>query len=182
MKKLFLAGALALFGAVNAQQNSVKVNPFALLGGTDMVTYERAIGGSSSVGVGAGIGGFKIGDVKYKNAGASAFYRYYFGDTALKGWYGMGIVSYSGGKVTSGGNTISFDGSSLQVEKTEIKYGSFGAGVRAGYQWLWNSGFTLDLNAGLGYSSFDYDSKESTLGLKASGVLPAFGVALGYSF
>ncbi|WP_018676487.1 DUF3575 domain-containing protein [Riemerella columbina] len=175
MKKLFLVGALALFGAVNAQQNSVKVNPFALLGGTDMVTYERAISGNSSVGLGGGIGGFKIGDVKYSNAGGTIFYRYYFNE-ALKGWYGMGSVAYSGG-------TVKYtDGFNNKEEKQN--FSSFGGGVKAGYQWLWNSGFTLDLNAGLGYSSFNYDSNESSnnIALKASGVLPMFGVALGYSF
>lgn len=95
----------------------------------------------------------------------------------MKGWYGHCGVSYSGGKVKQ--DAIYFDGEKLTSD--DIKYGSFGLQVKAGYQWVWNSGFTLDLNAGLGYSSFNYDGGDA-LGLKASGVLPAIGVALGYSF
>lgn len=95
----------------------------------------------------------------------------------MKGWYGHCGVSYSGGKVKQ--DAIYFDGEKLTSD--DIKYGSFGFQVKAGYQWVWNSGFTLDLNAGLGYSSFNYDGGDA-LGLKASGVLPAIGVALGYSF
>lgn len=184
MKKFFLVGALALCGAMSAQKNSVKANPFALLGGSDLVSYERAIGGNSTVGVGAGIGGFKLGGVKYSQAGGSVFYRYYFGE-ALKGWYGHGGVSYSGGKVKTENEGISFDinANSISANKSseEVKFGAFGAQVKAGYQWVWNSGFTLDLNAGIGYTSFNYDNSETT-GLKGNGILPALGVALGYSF
>lgn len=176
MKKLFLAGAMALFGAVNAQQNSVKVNPFALLGGSDMVTYERAVGAHSSFGVGAGIGGFKFGDVKYKNIGGTVFYRYYFSQ-AIRGWYGMGSASYSGGNVKGG---VDYE---LNNREEKVDYNSFGFGAKVGYQWIWNSGFTLDLNAGVGYATFNYDDKaDKDLGFKANGVLPALGVALGYSF
>ncbi|QAR29908.1 hypothetical protein EQP59_00305 [Ornithobacterium rhinotracheale] len=65
MKKLFLVGVLALLGIANAQQNSVKVAPFSLLlFGKDMVTYERAVGEKSSVGLGAGLGVLKAGDFR----------------------------------------------------------------------------------------------------------------------
>lgn len=180
MKKFFLVGALALCGAMSAQKNSVKANPFALLGGSDLVSYERAIGGNSTVGVGAGIGGFKLGGVKYSQAGGSVFYRYYFGE-ALKGWYGHGGVSYSGGKVKTENSGFSFDGNTIRENSEDVKFGAFGAQVKAGYQWVWNSGFTLDLNAGVGYSSFSYDG-DASIGLKGSGILPTLGVALGYSF
>lgn len=179
MKKILLASAFALFGLANAQENSVKVNPFALLGGTDLVSYERAIGGASTVGVGVGIGGFKIADYKYSNVGGSVFYRYYFGGTPLKGWYGLGGLSYSNGKAKYNKSIFGED------LKFEHKYNSFGGNVRAGYQWVWDSGFTLDLNAGISYSSFNYktnDTVEEIVGLKSSGILPAVGVALGYSF
>lgn len=177
MKKLFLVGAFALFGAMNAQQNSVKLNPFAILGGSDLLTYERAVGEQSSVGVGAGYGGFKIADNKYTNLGASVFYRYYFSE-ALKGWYGMGGIAYNNGKVTTTGYDENFN-----TTEEKVNFNSFGGTVKVGYQWLWDSGFTLDLNGGLGYSSFKYDQSGTVNdGLKASGLLPAFGLALGYSW
>lgn len=180
MKKFFLVGALALCGAMSAQKNSVKANPFALLGGSDLVSYERAIGGNSTIGVGAGIGGFKLGGVKYSQAGGSVFYRYYFNE-ALKGWYGQGSASYSGGSVKMGDSGFTIDNTNSVNEK--VSFGAFGAQAKAGYQWIWNSGFTLDLNAGIGYTSLSYDTSNNNLtGLKASGVLPQFGIALGYSF
>ncbi|MDR2205912.1 MAG: DUF3575 domain-containing protein [Flavobacteriaceae bacterium] len=181
MKKLFLVGALALFGAMNAQENSIKANPLAFIGtGSDMVTYERVIGGTSSVGVGAGYGSYKIAGTKYTNIGGTIFYRYYFSE-ALKGWYGMANVAYNNG-------TIKYDQDFFGDDDGEDKdkFNSFGGGVRAGYQFLWDSGFTLDLNAGFTYVSFSYkndnDAGFGDLGLKASGIVPSFGLGLGYSF
>lgn len=173
MKKLFLVGALALLGIANAQQNSVKVDPFSLLlFGKDMVTYERAVGEKSSVGLGAGLGTLKANDLSYNNVGGTLFYRYYFKEV-LKGWYGMGSVAYGSGTVKNTENS----------DTEKVKFNSFNGKIKAGYQWLWNSGFTLDINAGLGYNSFNYDTKaQDTPNLKASGILPAFGLALGYSF
>lgn len=55
---------MALFGAVNAQQNSVKFNPLAVFGGSDMFTYERAVGEHSTVGAGVGFSSYKITDTK----------------------------------------------------------------------------------------------------------------------
>lgn len=190
MKKSILAGALALFGMTNAQVNSIKANPFALLGGSDLVSYERALNTNSTVGLGAGIGGFKLGGVSYSQAGGQLFYRYYF-KQALRGWYGNAGVSYTGGKVKNSLDIHihdhSHNGFSIDhTDNDEVAFGAFGLQAKAGYQWVWNSGFTLDLNAGLGYINFNYDSKTQNelapIGLTASGVLPAFGVALGYSF
>ncbi|QAR29907.1 hypothetical protein EQP59_00300 [Ornithobacterium rhinotracheale] len=100
------------------------------------------------------------------------FYRYYFKEV-LKGWYGMGAIAYGGGTVK---NTEDSD-----IEK--VKFNSFNGKIKAGYQWLWNSGFTLDINGGFGYNSFNYNTNTQDISdLKASGILPAFGLALGYSF
>lgn len=169
MKKLLLVGALALFGAVNAQQNSVKVNPFAILGGSDMVSYERAIDENSTIGVGTGFSSYKVMDAKYSSIAASVFYRYYFKE-ALKGWYANAGVNYYNGKTTLEGYA-------------DNKYNSFGVSGKMGYQFLWDSGFTLDLNAGLTYRNYKYDNADvDSNTFKASGVGPAFGIALGYSW
>ena len=71
MKKLFLVGALALFGVISAQQNSVKCNPLAVFGGSDMFSYERAVGEHSTVGVGVGFSSYKITDVEYNSLAGS---------------------------------------------------------------------------------------------------------------
>ena len=183
MKKIILTVAAVLaFGFANAQENVIKVNPLSILGGTDLLSYEVKLGEKTSFLVGAGIGGFKIGDAKYSNMGAEVQYRYYFNE-ALKGFYGGGQVGYSSGKVEMG-NGFSFDqnGNSTTTSE-ETKFGSFKVGAKGGYQWIWGSGFSLDLNLGIAYNSFKYkDSDSSNSTLKGSGVLPNFGFGLGYAF
>ena len=99
MKKIILTAiAVFAFGFANAQENIIKANPLALLGGTDMVSFEHKLGDNTSLVFGAGIGGFKIGGAKYSNMGAEVQYRYYFNE-ALKGLYAGGQVGYSSGKV-----------------------------------------------------------------------------------
>jgi hypothetical protein len=183
MKKIILTvAAVFAFGFANAQENVIKVNPLSVLGGTDLVSYELKLGEKTSFLVGAGIGGFKIGDAKYSNLGGEVQYRYYFNE-ALKGFYAGGQAGYSSGKVELG-NSFSFDEDGNSSTTTdETKFGSFKVGAKGGYQWIWDSGFSLDLNLGLAYNNFNYkDSDSSTSTLKASGVLPNFGFGLGYAF
>ncbi|MDA0176454.1 DUF3575 domain-containing protein [Mesoflavibacter profundi] len=184
MKKLFVLAAFILLGAtaVNAQQNVVKVNPLALLGGSDLVSYERAFGEKTSGIISGAVGGFKIGDVKYKSAGAGLQFRYYF-DEVLSGWYGGAIADYQSGTVESESTTFTFDGD-VSTESDDFDFSSFGGGLKIGHQWVWDSGFTLDLNLGASYKSFDYDlnDPQEEERYKASGVLPTFGFGLGYAF
>jgi hypothetical protein len=183
MKKIFLtAAAVFVFCFANAQENIIKANPLAILGGTDMVSFEHKLDDKTSILFGAGIGGFKIGDAKYSNMGAEVQYRYYF-DEALKGFYAGGQVGYSSGKVKLG-NVISFDSNlNLVTTTNETKFGSFKLGAKGGYQWVWDSGFSLDLNLGLAYNNFSYKNSDAAFsGLEASGVLPNFGFGLGYAF
>ncbi len=67
MKKLLLITVLALFAIpkIQAQENAIKVNPLAILGGIDLVSYERALSDNTSGLVSVGYGGFKIGGVSY---------------------------------------------------------------------------------------------------------------------
>ncbi len=174
MKKIFLtAAAVFAFSFANAQENIVKANPLALLGGTDMVSFEHKLDGNSSIVLGAGIGGFKIGEAKYSNMGAEVQYRYYFNE-ALEGFYAGGQVGYSSGKVKIGVPGYSTN---------ETNFGSFKLGGKGGYQWIWDSGFSLDLNVGIAYNNFSYKNSDALFAtLKASGVLPNFGFGLGYAF
>ena len=181
MKKLFF-GAIALFtiaGAV-AQDNVIKANPLALLGGTDLIAYERKISDHSSVLLGAGYGSFKFGGAEYTSSGVEGQYRYYFGES-LKGWYAGGQVAYTSGKIKLGADQ--FFGSPDSTSG-DVKFGAFGVGAKGGYQWIFGSGFVIDLNLGAAYTKFDFkgssDSEVSTL--KGSGILPTFGFGLGYNF
>ncbi len=183
MKKLLLCAAFAVLGlsTVNAQENVIKANPLALLGGTDLVSYERALGDHASVVVSAALGGFKLSDVKYKSFGAGLQYRYYFADV-LDGWYGAAVASYQSGK-TEVENGIFLSGNNAD----EFDFTALGGGLKIGHQWVWDSGFSLDLNIGASYKSFDYDFTDGTSQttqdlFKASGTLPTFGFGLGYAW
>ena len=65
MKKILLITVLALLSTntIFAQENVIKINPLAILGGTDLVFYERAFSDNTSGIISAGYGGFKIADV-----------------------------------------------------------------------------------------------------------------------
>ena len=60
-----------------------------------------------------------------------------------------------------------------------------GAIVKAvlGNQWIWDSGFALDLFAGVNYyAGGKIKGNNGTEYTKFNGVLPALGVSLGYNF
>jgi hypothetical protein len=174
MKKIILtAAAVFVFGFANAQENIIKANPLSILGGTDLLSFEHKIGDHTSAVLGLGYGGFSIGGAKYTNMGAELQYRYYFNE-ALKGFYGGGQIGYSFGKVTMD----DFLGGASE----DIKFSAIKVGAKGGYQWVWDSGFSLDLNLGLAFNNFKYADSTNSVGLKASGVLPNFGFGLGYAF
>lgn len=187
MKKLLFLGAIALCGVVSAQENSIKANPAALLGGSDLVTYERKLSDNITGVIGAGIGGFKLGGYKYESLGGGLQGRYYF-DEALTGWYGAVVGDYIGGKVEMNSSDFGIDFGDMGAEaemNEEWDFSAFGGGLRAGYQWVFDSGFTLDLNGGASYKFYDYKNsadQEKPEGLKGNGILPSGSVGLGYSF
>lgn len=183
MKKIILTAVVVLcLSFANAQESIVKANPLAFLGGSDLVSYEHKLGENTSFVLGAGIGGFSIGGAKYSSFGAEAQYRYYFNE-ALKGLYAGGQIGYTSGKVTSEEYKFSFTYPYTTLYEYSTTFSSFELGAKGGYQWVWDSGFCLDLNLGIAYNNFSYkDSGTGFDSLSASGVLPNFGLGLGYAF
>jgi hypothetical protein len=182
MRKVLFAAVLFL-GALtaNAQeegngQNVIKVNPLGLLFGSANVGYERALSEKSSFVIAPQFGGFKFGGVKYSSFGAGAQYRAYFSKTktAPEGFYAAPAVSFVSGKVKVD------DG---MDNKEETKFSSFGAGAMVGNQWIFNSGFVIDLGGGIMYQKFNYkDNEDNSFALKGSGVLPALSFSIRYNF
>jgi Protein of unknown function (DUF3575) len=188
MKKLLLVAALGVAGVASAQENSIKVNPLSLLGGNDLLSYEHKIDANSSAAVGVGYSSMSVGTLTYSNMGAELQYRFYFGE-AIRGWYAGPAVGYTSGKLkdegTTAGMTLSevMSGKTTTNRTTELNYSRFQLGARGGYQWVWASGFTLDLNAGIAYNSIKYSGDTAGFPtVKASGIFPNFGLGLGYSF
>ncbi len=174
MKKIILtAAAVFAFGLANAQENAIKANPLAILGGTDLVSFEHKLSDNSSAVLGAGISSLSFAGAKYTSTGAELQYRYYF-DQVMSGWYSGAIAGFTSGKVT--------EPSFFNSPETETKFSSIKVGAKGGYQWTWNSGFVLDLNLGFAYSKFNYSDTGYSQDFKASGVFPTFGLGLGYSF
>ncbi len=180
MKKLILAVAIMATGTAafaqkdEAKPNIVKVNPLGLVFGAATVAYERALSEKSSIVLAPSFGGYKLAGFKYSSYGFGGEYRFYLSNTksAPAGFYAGPGVGFTTGK-------IKVDGSS-----TEAKFTSFGGKAIIGNQWVWSSGFVLDLNGGIQYSSYSYKDNENSIftGLKASGIFPALGFSLGYNF
>jgi Protein of unknown function (DUF3575) len=181
MKKLSIL-AVALFAtcSVFAQkggdgpQNVIKVNPLGLLFGQASIGYERAINEKSSFVIAPTFGGFKLGGFSYSQFGLGGEYRFYLSKTktAPEGIYVGPGVGFNSGKVKE------------SQTSTKVNFTSFYGKAIIGNQWIFNSGFVIDLNVGLQYSSFSYKDNSSSVfnGLKGSGVLPALAFAIGYAF
>jgi len=180
MKKMFfvVAFAAASFAAKaqDAPTNVVKLNPLGLIFGSANLAYEKALNEKSSFLIAPQFGGFKLGGVKYSSFGLGAEYRFFLSNTksAPEGFYAGPGLAFNSGKVK-------YEGFEDGDEK--VKFSSFGGKVIIGNQWIFDSGFTIDLNGGISFQKFSYkDGEEDSFGLKGSGVLPALGFSIGYAF
>jgi hypothetical protein len=65
----------------------------------------------------------------------------------------------------------------------ELKFSSFGGKAVLGKQWIFDSGFTLDLNGGIGYRTLDYKGNTNVFSdIRTSGIVPELSFSLGYAF
>ena len=152
--------------------NVVKVNPLGLLFGSASVAYERAINEKSSIQVNGSFGGLSVGGVKYTNFGGGLDYKIYLSKTksAPEGFYASPGAGFYSLKVKEVGGT-SVSGSGFIVK-----------GV-VGNQWIWESGFSLDLFGGINYyAGGKIKGSGGVEYTKFNGVLPALGVSIGYAF
>jgi Protein of unknown function (DUF3575) len=179
MKKIILSAAILAvsFGAMaqkksdSEYKNVVKVNPLGLLFGAANVSYEHVLSEKSAIQGNVQFGGLSFGGVKYTSLGAGADYKFYLSNTkeAPKGFYAAPGVGFNYTSVTDGTN----------------KYSGTGATIRGivGNQWVWESGFALDLFGGVNYYlGGEIKGAGSTTYGKFSGILPTIGVSLGYAF
>lgn len=176
MKKIiFIFTACLTLGVAKAQENSVKVNPLAFFGGSDLVSYERKLTDNITGLVGAGYASYSFSSLKYTSFGSELQGRYYIKE-ALKGFYGGVQAGFSGGKVDMGVSILN------PSTNDYVSYTAIRIGGKAGYQWLWKSGFTLDLNLGYAFNKFSYGDNGGLVSLAGTGTMPNLGFGLGYSF
>lgn len=180
MRKFFvLMTALTLSVAVIGQEsdravispengkNIIKINPLGVLFGSFSMSYERLITPNSSLQFNANYGNINLFDIKIGTYGAGVDYRLYFSKNRIapEGFYFSPGVSYA---------TLSID--DVSISAFELR------GV-AGYQWIWDSGFQLELFIGPNYTFVDDISfADDTIIGEISGVNGTIGFSIGYNF
>ena len=152
---------------MNAQSNVIKTNPLGLAFGSFNATYERVFGTTSSLLV-RGQYMYKLLGVDVNLAGAGLGYRYYFTHAKKPvpgGFYINPQVAFSFGKITN---------------DMDEKYSAttIGFGAEIGYQWVWESGFVLDLGIGPMYTIASGGDSEDSI----DGIMPSATLAIGYAF
>lgn len=162
--------------AQTSKQNVIKINPLGALFGSANLAYERAISDKSSFVVAPSFGFFKNGGYKYTTYGLGLEYRFYLSGskTAPEGFYAGPGLGYTFGQAKY---EDMFGGPD---EKTSVS--GLSAKAILGHQWIWESGFTLDLNAGIQYFNLKFKDDNFGVGEPFSGILPALGFGLGYNF
>ncbi len=151
MKFIYIIVLLTLTLPLNyAQKNVIKGNPIAFASGIFNAEWEKAMNTKSSLSIGAGLAiindlnGFLL----------SGSYRYYI--TNRKKQIPEGLYVGADAIFLAG-----FDDESLLL-----------SGMNVGYQWIWESGFTMDLGIGPHYAFFgDF-----------SGTIPYPTFTIGYNF
>lgn len=175
MKKLLLCAVTALtFFNAKAQDatNTLKINPISALLRTGSVFYERKINDGMSAQLGLAYTGIKISDTKFTGLAITPEVRFYFKQNALSGLYAAPFLRYQNYKISDG--------------MDEGKYTSFGGGALIGRQWVYGSGFTLDLFFGPSFNSGNYKATSGTDepdikgGIEGVGIRT--GIALGFGF
>ncbi|HMS70582.1 MAG TPA: DUF3575 domain-containing protein [Saprospiraceae bacterium] len=155
-----------LFTNIATSQSAVvKTSPIGLAFGNFNVTYEKVLNSSSSALVSANYI-YKLFGIKVGTFGLGAGYRYYITHAKKdvpKGFYIQPQVGFSIGNAD------------------DFKYNSISFGAEIGYQWVWTSGFSLDLGIGPSYTNYggDFDSIGFDGG---SGILPTGTLAIGFAF
>lgn len=149
--------------SANAQTQAIKTNPLGLAFGNFNVTYEKVLNDKSSFLV-SGSYWYSLFGVDVGLGGVGAGWRYFFthkNKDVPAGFYLMPQAN------------VGFGGDVLRI----------GVGAEIGYQWVWSSGFVLDLGIGPQYTYFNYNGDDDDLfDDDAGGILPSATLAIGYAW
>lgn len=169
MKKTTLTFAIMFIIAFSATAqadlpNIFKINPISLAFGNFNLSYQRALSDASAIQIGANYW-YRILGQEVSGVGVRGGYQFFLTNKAKpspEGFYIGPQVAYN----------------SLKDKESDEKVTAFGIGLMLGYQWVWDSGITLDLGAGPMYQFAD----ETSTGTSYEGFLPSITVAIGYNF
>ena len=171
MKTLF--SILLLLGGLTATaQVDAKLNLGSALTGGLNAAVEFPLGEQSSLALGAAYSSLGLtvndDDYRYRNARLVPEYRYYF--APRRGQDGFFAGSY--GKLGRLRSTDRSNDRSVTAVRTAL-------GVLAGHKWAYDSGFVLELNAGLGGAASFGGNSTDELYARAIGALTGIDVRLG---
>ena len=177
MKKLLLVALLfsATYfkGYAQSEKNTLKINPISALLRTGSVFYEHKLSEKTSVQLGAAYTGMKISDTKFSGLALTPEFRFYPKQNALNGLYTAAFLRYQDYRVKDEESTA------------KGSYSSFGGGVLLGRQWIYSSGFTLDLFFGPSFNSgkvkADDGSNEPEINSAIDGLGLRAGVLIGFA-
>lgn len=168
LRIIVLASVLVvLLGAVaTAQSNVATINPLGFIFGMYNLSYETPIADNASVQVDGQYVSWDLEISKYTGFGAGASLRYYPGQAAPHGFY-VG----PGASVTF----VSAEASDIFTGETESESSTaFAASGFAGYQWITDGGFAVNLLAAVHYRFSSLDD--------VAGFAPGFGLNIGYAW
>lgn len=171
MKKLLLALVVCgLFitsnGVAQERTKVVKTNPLGLAFGNFNVAYEMVMNESSSLIFDVSYM-YELFGIKVNTFGVGAAYRYYF--------------THASKEVPTGFYVNPQVGLSFGSAEGDVGFTTIGIGAELGYQWAWESGFTLDLGIGPNYTMISGDVDDVGFD-NTSGILPSATLAIGYAF
>lgn len=180
-----LAQTARRYGNQAPDRNTViKINPLSLFALTGSAFIEHAVTPNISVQLGGFVTGVEISDVKFNGYGITPEVRYYFSE-AKEAPAGPYVGGY--------GRILNYK---LRVQDTDANteyratYAPIGVGAVVGNQWIFNSGFSLDVYVGGGFNGGKLEVNTGTeddfdlgfLNLIGNGLRIRPGLTVGYSF
>ena len=144
--------------------NIIKLNPISLAFGNINLMYQRAIGRSSAVQIGANYW-YRFLGTEVTGFGVRGGYQFFVTNrtkSSPEGFYLGPHLSYN----------------SLTEKETDVSVNTVGVGLMLGYQWIWKSGLSLDLGIGPMYTFASEDETENSF----EGFLPNVMIGIGYNF
>jgi len=174
MKKILFVlvlGAIMLNANAQDRVNVIKINPLGLLFGSANASYERALTAKTALQINASITSLSVLSTKYSGFGLGADYKLYWSPSkdAPRGMYVAPGLSFS---------SITVDDGSGDKGTGSI----FALKGVIGHQWVWNSGFSLDLNGGIAYYLNGDITVNGNSYSQFTGIMPALGLSLGYAW
>lgn len=178
VRKSAIAVMLLVAGVVGSNEAAaydmnVRVNPLGLAFGIIGAEVDFKVGESMTVGPSLGILSTSLGTTSLNAYQIGARANFYLSGPAISdGWFAAPYASFLPMTIKSGNASASWS--------------SFSAGALFGYQWVWESGFNMDVGLGASYystaSSVTADDGSSLSVPGFSGILPAFEWSVGYAF